>query len=138
MAILPNCPGLEVNVLIQGQKAVEYHDEHEEGRTPNRVVRYIEAVSGADFGVRFELKQDVAIQKQQFQFKAEAYIDGAHVDGVCIPDRCFVYEGGYRISKYTFTGVKHTIGSEQYKRPFKFSEVQTGEFTLIMTVHQVV
>lgn len=126
MAILPDRPGLEVHVLLQGQELIEYQDEHDEEQMPHRVVRYIEAVSGAEFGVQFELKQDLTIAKQLFQFRVQFYVDGRLVVTFCYTDRDFKHNDGHRIVKRTLDGIHQMINGVTNKRRLKFADIKTG------------
>ncbi|KAK4951354.1 hypothetical protein LTR10_010327 [Elasticomyces elasticus] len=50
MAIHPYLPGLSVSIDVAGQDLPEYNDEDQDEANPMECVKYIEAVSGAEFG----------------------------------------------------------------------------------------
>ncbi|KAF2622226.1 hypothetical protein BU25DRAFT_415384 [Macroventuria anomochaeta] len=54
MAILPSQPGIKISIVCNGAILQEYEDDDEE---PNHAVvsKYIEAVSGAEFGIRWDV-----------------------------------------------------------------------------------
>ena len=54
MAILPSHPGIKISIVSNGAALQEYNDDEEE---PNNTVlsKYIEAISGAEFGIHWEL-----------------------------------------------------------------------------------
>lgn len=51
MAILPDVPGLEVYVEVDGKPAEEFFDPNDYSDGPRRMRRYIEAIPGASFQV---------------------------------------------------------------------------------------
>jgi hypothetical protein len=50
MAILSECPGLEVQVLAQSRHMQEYNED-EEDPSPKAVSKFVEAQSGVNFSV---------------------------------------------------------------------------------------
>lgn len=54
MAILPTRPGVKITVVCNGAPLQKYDDDDEETQ-PNVVSKYIEAISGAEFGVQWEI-----------------------------------------------------------------------------------
>jgi hypothetical protein len=61
MTILPECPGLKVQVFVQGRHAQEY-DDNEEDPSLNAVTKYVEAQSGANFSVVATFKAPFSTQ----------------------------------------------------------------------------
>ena len=54
MAILPSRPGIEITVKCNGANLQEYEDDDDDPQ-PDVVTKYVEAVSGAEFGVQWEI-----------------------------------------------------------------------------------
>jgi hypothetical protein len=52
MATPPSCPGLHVEILVNGQLLQEYDDSDESSVPPNTITKYIEARSDVNFAVR--------------------------------------------------------------------------------------
>jgi hypothetical protein len=61
MAILPECPGLKVEVFVQGRHMQEY-DDNEEDPSPKMVTKFVEAQSGANFSVVATFKPPFSAQ----------------------------------------------------------------------------
>lgn len=126
MAILPRCPGLEVHILVHGQKLVEHRDEHEEGETPNRLVRYVEAVSGAEFHIQFKIKQDVSLPARPFQFRLRPYVDGHMIDSTCFLEEDWKLVDGQGSIKRVLDGALEQDKGITNKRCLKFADIRTG------------
>jgi hypothetical protein len=54
MAILPSRPGIKISIVCNGAALQEYNDDEEEPNN-NIVSKYIEAISGAEFGIHWKL-----------------------------------------------------------------------------------
>jgi hypothetical protein len=52
MAVLPICPDLNIEILVNGVPLQEYENDSEEPGPSNTVTKYIEAQSGAEFSIR--------------------------------------------------------------------------------------
>jgi hypothetical protein len=52
MVIPTFCPGVNIEIIVNGQPLVEYEDDDEGPPAPNTVTKYIEAQSEAHFAVR--------------------------------------------------------------------------------------
>ena len=66
MAIHADCPGLTVEIYVDGKPLEEYEHEEEEENEPKTTTRYIECRSGAEFEIRTSFKSpfipmDIAI-----------------------------------------------------------------------------
>lgn len=51
MAILHDCPGLKVEIIVKGEPLREWDDDEE--ASPRAVTKYIEAQSGANFALKW-------------------------------------------------------------------------------------
>lgn len=56
MAILEPHPGVNISVICNGAALHEYDDEDEDAQ-PATATKYVEAESGAEFGVQWELQR---------------------------------------------------------------------------------
>lgn len=55
MAITDTSPPVEVEILVNDVALQEYNDDDDDSVSAHTVVKYIEAVSGAEFAVRYRL-----------------------------------------------------------------------------------
>lgn len=90
MAILDALPGVEVSILINGQSVEEYVDAGEEVDGPlasKTVVKYIEAISDAEFAVKASVLPAFRVHMQAMSDLAfQVYIDGKWAAGCCWED----------------------------------------------------
>jgi len=86
MAILPDIPGLEVNVRVDGFPLTEYQDPREPHESSgNRTTRYIEATSGTTF--------DIYVQfNPEFQVPNNAVSLAVWIEGSYLVDEIFLEE----------------------------------------------
>lgn len=54
MAILPERPGIKISIVCNGAPLEEYDDDDEEPQL-NTVFKYVEAVSGAEFAIQWDI-----------------------------------------------------------------------------------
>lgn len=125
MAILPDLPGLKVEVHAKGSgKLVEYVDEDVVETKPKRSIRYIEATTGKQFAIHAFI--DGSYQDKDTALALQVYIDGQHMSG-----RLFKTEDLKRADGIhcIVRSVKRLASGEQWmKYYFSFSEVSTGTF----------
>jgi hypothetical protein len=76
MVILPSRPGINITVKCNGASLQEYEDEDEDAQ-PNVVTKYVEAISGAEFGVQWE----IAAPWPAYTVLFDIYIDQKWVTG---------------------------------------------------------
>jgi hypothetical protein len=130
MAILEAVPGVGVSIYINGQSVKEYEDDGEEmggPLAPNTVVKYIEAISDAEFEINVSVlpafrEHRVIIHDLVFQVN----IDSTKTTGRYWQDATgSVYsswnskiEGFYR---------KDAAGRTTIN-PFKFTDIEIGRF----------
>jgi hypothetical protein len=74
MAVLPDCPHIRAEILINGRPVQEYHppEDGDDGDSPMSVTKYIEAISGANFEVRMSIDQ---AYKSIYAMKASICVD---------------------------------------------------------------
>ncbi|KAF2117492.1 hypothetical protein BDV96DRAFT_679298 [Lophiotrema nucula] len=118
MAIIPDIPGIEVDILVGGKELVEYADEEEEA-SPKKVVRYVEATSGAHFKVKWCTTTEF---KPEYDISVQVLVDGEWK------------KGRFHRKSALSTGVTDTCkGSDTYTngqwflQKFWFSQLATDE-----------
>src|ERR1700761_2081407 len=97
MAILQD---FEVMVFVGDVQANEYEDDDEKPTALNEIVKYIEAVSGAQFTFRLRVDETFRFEKAD-AIAAYLYVDGEYSGGDVIP-RSEVTGSGY---EQTVTGM---------------------------------
>jgi hypothetical protein len=80
MAILGKC---EVQIVVDGTPAEEYDDDEDEEVTDNdkTVTKYVEAVAGAHFAVKFLLQPSYHFTRGEDSVTAHLKIDGHRAGG---------------------------------------------------------
>lgn len=130
MAILDALPGVEVSILTNGQSVEEYVDADEVVDGPlasKTVVKYIEAISDAEFTVKRTVLDSFRLHKQKvddllFQVK----LDGKWAAGSYWENASLFAPDIYQIAGFynrDATG-RSTINH------FKFAEVEIGQFAI--------
>jgi hypothetical protein len=115
MAVLTGVPGLEVQVIVNGAPLQEHINPDEE-TSLNKVVRYIECASGAEFSVRYNFDHAFV---QYYGIFVLVRVDGKHSDS-------HVLERKYKLKGRDFPGVRGYDGLKYSMRKFSFSELKTG------------
>ncbi|KFY34975.1 hypothetical protein V494_06310 [Pseudogymnoascus sp. VKM F-4513 (FW-928)] len=120
MAICKDLKGVSVSITINGNKVTEYEapmDETQHHHPKKTVLRYIEAISGANYSILNEISPSYKM-KSSLAFQVQ-------VDGWTLPaDPLFIR------SKYSGAWIRTIDGKEQvdykgrrWKKPFKFSSL---------------
>jgi hypothetical protein len=121
MVTPPSCPGLNVEVIVDGQSLQEY-DEIDEGPVaPNTVTKYIEARSNAYFAVRVRINDDFPFPASDLELKAK--IDQQHVSrGLIAAKYLFDPRGNFAEGKKV-----HLSASNDVLHKFRFIALDLGE-----------
>ena len=121
MAIHPDVSGLVVGVDVGGQNLPEYNDDGDVDDTPaNTIVKYVEAVSGAEFGVHVRFDTP-AFRFAQDSISMAVYVDGQSGSGSeTWLSREDLAWGGRRVIK---GAIHKTVTGGYEKRPMFFSEL---------------
>ncbi|TEY58715.1 hypothetical protein BOTCAL_0202g00180 [Botryotinia calthae] len=131
MVVLDKLPGLEFYFEVNGERLEEYDDEEEveikpgpvgEYQSSRTVAKYIEAVTGAAFGIKCHISSGFKINSPNLSISV--YADGKYSEGK-------VVSGGHRYIESTFTFDGPTIfhpmsrgSAERYARQnYRFSEL---------------
>ena len=115
---------IEVKVLVNGCATQEYEDEDEEAQGPNTVTKFIEAVSGAEFEVQYEMKPSFQFPSQHLVL--ELSIDGKVLDNAVLSKRepaanTSVWRGSLR-------GLMRSHGVRWSLERFRFSDIKMSQF----------
>jgi protein involved in ribonucleotide reduction len=118
MAVLAEVPGLEVEILVNGQPLREYEDYSAE--VPAQTIeRYVEAQSDAQFEIHYTFKAPFPADRP---ISMIATIDGNDVDEPLVRPVELFQENGH-ISR----GVISNIGSRWVVQKYCFSAIQISE-----------
>jgi hypothetical protein len=58
MAIFPDVPGLQAEVVVDGEPLAEYDDDDDNNADSGTITKYIEALSNKEFALRYTLNMD--------------------------------------------------------------------------------
>ncbi|KAK4891979.1 hypothetical protein LTR27_009506 [Elasticomyces elasticus] len=121
MAIHPYLPGLVVSIDVGGQDLPEYSEEEIDDANPIECVKYIEAVSGAEFGfaIRFDATTFVHANKN---ITLECDLDGQSV-GQSWFDSQEMRRPGRIVQRGAITGSKQGLVTQ----PMLFAELKISD-----------
>jgi hypothetical protein len=133
MAINSECPGLKVEVLVEGQALQEYDNDDDEESSPKVTTKYIEAHSDKDFALRTTFS---APFPSQYGVAAHVRVDGMAETGIAYElgdlngqqgyikeGICMKKDGAWSQYKYHFTTLN--IGELQHCQiPFHTNVLQ--------------
>lgn len=116
---------IEVKVLVNGMAAQEHDDDDDDEGSNGRytITKYIEAVSGVQFAVQFELKPSFFFRAELFVF--QIYIDGKRLDSAIVAKSRF--EEQPRGCTGNFHGITRSHGQTWSVEKFRFSEIKISE-----------
>lgn len=129
MAIHPNVPGLTVSIDVAGQDLPEYDGGDAQEASSATVVKYIEAISGAEFGIAFRFDNHV------FPFADHAIAVSVFCDGNGASRKLFA-------PKTTVSGARNFIrdhveermNGDNVYRALMFSDLETSECARLQTL----
>jgi len=123
MAVLDELPGLVVEILVNGEPLKEYTDTFVDEKEPNTIIKYIEAVSGANFEIRCRFIHQYP--HRDVLNGVDVRLDGQNV--ACI----LIHKSDLRqmVLGYTtfITGRTSGQGQKWIKEKFRFAELTIGE-----------
>jgi hypothetical protein len=128
MAIIPELPGLKVEVAVNGEPLKEFDDSEAEERNRNGrryrgemlMSTYIEAVTGAEFALHLTFSPPFSIPDEH-GVEANIYVDGAKMDSAIFQKEQLFCGVDKRSCK-----VERRAG-QWFKSPFHFLEITPGE-----------
>lgn len=124
MAILPDCPGLKVEVLVNGEALKEFGDD--ETPPPKTIVRYIEAVSDAQFGIQYECTPPFP---STYGVKARLQLDGGAASKRIHESK------GLLGKKHNFMSRRCQIDGVAFSQNYRFSKITIGDLRNPSTLH---
>jgi hypothetical protein len=118
MAVLPSYPGLEAEIIIDGDALTEYRDD--ERTPPQTVCKYVEAKSGAVFEIHYTFLPPFPADRA---VTMKVHLDGRPMDEPLIrTDELFEARG------HICAGSLSTNGVDKNVQRFCFSELEIGEY----------
>lgn len=124
MAILPKVQGVQVHILVDGQRLVEYDDPDRGDAPPNSTIKYVEVEAGASFS--FQISMGPQYQYKCDDLKATFYVDGSYVDNVLWSAKQYHADLFWTD---TLDGVRFYKDKKWQKRPFTFAQISLGTHT---------
>lgn len=114
---LPTLPGLEIALSVNREDLQEY-DEADADDTENGAVRFVEAVSGANFTVEF--RTDIRFAYRNDDLELRISLDGVHAEALVF------YAPKLGVTK-TVTGRMEFRNGQAFNRRFTFAELNTSK-----------
>ncbi|KAK5465123.1 hypothetical protein LTS15_001686 [Exophiala xenobiotica] len=127
MAILGKC---EVQIVVDGTPAEEYDDDDEEEVTDNdrTVTKYVEAVAGAHFAVKFLLQPSYHFTQGEDSVTAYVDIDGHYVGGRLLERGRFLDQRALGFPPWVLiAGQFATENGANALYKFQFSDLETRD-----------
>lgn len=130
MAILDH---FEATIRVNGETAREYDAENKDGAKPATVVKYIEAISDAQFSFHFVLRRTY---ESKNGLLVCLRVDGHRLGGMVLlqADTSATRSGGDRA--FERHSLRSTSNGKTWKMPFKFSAVVSGLFLYLFKAFQ--
>lgn len=126
MAIHPNVPGLVVTVDVDGQDLPELDDgDVDSTSTEACVVKYIEPVSGAEFGLAFRFDSTACLLEH------DAVGFDIHVDGVRAKVVSYCRKDRRRHRRYISRCARRHTEEGRVRQALLFSELSIGRYVSI-------
>ncbi|KAF1970458.1 hypothetical protein BU23DRAFT_570637 [Bimuria novae-zelandiae CBS 107.79] len=121
MAIIPDCPGLKVEVIVDGNALKEYDDYESRGNgtTNLRPVVSVESVSGAKFQIRITYEAGFS---KMHGVRSAISIDGNFVAST-ITRKSRMTSG----VPLTISGITSRVSGQTMEAAFKFSDLMTSK-----------
>lgn len=119
MAVLDH---FEATIRVNGKTAQEYDAEHDDRGKPTTVVKYIEAISDAEFSCHFILRRTY---ESKSGLCVDTIVDGDNVGGFALREKetSATRSGGDSAFEHRY--LYSTEKGQTWNIPFKFSAVDT-------------
>jgi len=125
MAILPDFPGLRVEIIVAGTPLQEYDlpNDTDEVTTNASTIKYVEATPGAEFAVHVTVDRKFKHAKYDLDYRVT-------IDGNKDLSRGKLMTKKHHVQGRTSTlgAIKFASGKQVIKRNFFFSTLTTGHF----------
>jgi hypothetical protein len=121
MAVLDAYPSIKVQIEANGAPLQEY-DNDEEDSTPGAIVKYVEAISGAEFQIVHEITPRWPLHDILFQYCVDQHETGG----------TFVREYQYRgsVARHSESGATSRRNGQEFLHKFQFAALSIGELTI--------
>lgn len=118
---------IEVKVVVNGTPAQEYDDDDDDQESlgHNAVAKYIEAISGEEFEVQYELKPSYRLPSQHLVF--EISVDGKLLHNNVVSKEKFAERGQAWVG--SLKGIMRSHGETWSLERFRFSEIKMSQST---------
>jgi hypothetical protein len=113
MAIFNNVPGLEAEVVVDGEPLHEYEDDDAE---PDTMTKYIEALSDKEFALRFIFKMDTPVDHG-----VQVRMD---IDGLV---SCVVYSPDDLRKPWYKRGKTFLKNGQHFRQNYRFTALNIGK-----------
>ena len=131
MAIVSEVPGLVVTIDVAGQNLAEYDDNDVEEPQPLATMKYVEATSGANFGVATSYDPFVFSHVND-HIRYHLYLDGKHIRAwTHSPNKIAI---GHRS---VLEHVRSNLGDRMVKKQFSFAELQISKCSSLSCMNEV-
>lgn len=121
MAILPSHPGIKITIVDSREVAFQEYPDADADNSDKVVSTYIEATSGTEFGIRWEITSPWPAHTLLLY----PYVDGKPVDGTyCLSDNY-----GRQPYVYTSFGARSMVSGERFIQKFAFAALDIGKHT---------
>jgi hypothetical protein len=121
MAVLDAYPSIKVQIEVNGAPLQEYHDD-EEDSMPGTVVKYIEAITGAEF----QIVQEITPRWPRYDIMFRYYVDQHYTGGSFVVKK--QYHGS--VERHIESGVTSCKNGQGVIQNYQFAALSVGEFTL--------
>ncbi|KAI6800849.1 hypothetical protein KC363_g3908 [Hortaea werneckii] len=122
MAIHPNVPGLTVSIDVAGQDLPEYDGGEAQEASSTTVVKYIEAISGAEFAIAYRFDANV------FAFADNAIVAFISCDGDGTSRQFFKPNTMFSVQRGLFRyRIDRGMNGDLVHRAMMFSDLTTSE-----------
>ncbi|KAK5127441.1 hypothetical protein LTR85_006780 [Meristemomyces frigidus] len=121
MAVLQELPGLVVTLDVADQDLPEYDDDETEDMPPHTTSKYVEAQSGAHFGVAHRYTS-TAFPHSGNHIKVELSMDGNVI--------CYVTDSPGNIAssqRWVMSNLSSIHGDKRYRQRFAFAELDIND-----------
>lgn len=123
MAVLPSCPEINVEVVVNGEALKEYEDD-EESTTRTKVTKYVEAASETNFEIRYAIAPR---HSSRHGVRVRIGIDGRHMCGTIHRRKNFH-------GTHSLNGASSRLASGKHgMSKFRFTELDIGKHKISTT-----
>ena len=130
MAVLSEVPGLTVTVDVAGEDLAEYDDDESDKSEPRTATKYVEAHSGANFGIATRIDAATFAHPSD-TIRLKMYLDGNFVSAWSLKQET-LSRGRRTVMNYT----GQIDGDREIRMKFSFAELQTSENGVGLTESQ--